>query len=372
MAHVLKVKQGAVSPLVAHYERTPELERGYVRGNIDPERTALNYNLRPADVRQEVGLAIVQHEQTSGRGIRKDANVLCDWVVTLPQDCPRERSRDFFESVAQFMEGRYGKGNVLGCYVHMDETTPHAHIPILPMRDGKLVASKVVNRADLKSFHGDLGKAVDAALGFHVSIELDDGRHLEKALAKSTDGLEEFKKAKNAAVAEIDAASDEAERRLEGLRQREGEIAGEVERLREQVRQAELEPAAESVSESLRSLSEGRRSRSREEGLRSEVGELRSRVKAAEGEKAGLEREIRGIERGIERVRRAARAAAAHVRELVEGLATLIAAWERKGCPEVDTMPDAVVEFLERDMGCSVPVEVRSDANVIGRDEPER
>lgn len=58
MAHVLKIKQGSVAPLVAHYERTPELERGFVRGNIDPERTKFNYNLRPADVRQEVGLGI--------------------------------------------------------------------------------------------------------------------------------------------------------------------------------------------------------------------------------------------------------------------------------------------------------------------------
>lgn len=114
MAHVLKIKQGAVAPLVAHYERRPELERGFVRGNIDPERTALNYNLRPSDVRQEVGLAITQHEQESGKGIRRDANVLLDWVVTLPQDCPREMHREFFESVARFMEGRYGKGNVLG------------------------------------------------------------------------------------------------------------------------------------------------------------------------------------------------------------------------------------------------------------------
>ena len=36
MAHVMKIKQGAVAPLVAHYERTPELERGFARGNIDP------------------------------------------------------------------------------------------------------------------------------------------------------------------------------------------------------------------------------------------------------------------------------------------------------------------------------------------------
>ena len=126
MAHVMKIKQGAVAPLVAHYERTPELERGFVRGNIDPSRTALNYNLLPHDVRGEVAGGIEQHERTAGKAIRKDANVLFDWVVTMPKDCPPERGREFFEAVAAFMRERYGEGNVLGCYVHMDEATPHA------------------------------------------------------------------------------------------------------------------------------------------------------------------------------------------------------------------------------------------------------
>lgn len=121
MAHVMKIKQGAVAPLVAHYERTPELERGFVRGNIDPSRTALNYNLLPHDVRGEVADGIEQHERTAGKAIRKDANVLFDWVVTMPKDCPPERGREFFEAVAAFMRERYGEGNVLGCYVHMDE-----------------------------------------------------------------------------------------------------------------------------------------------------------------------------------------------------------------------------------------------------------
>ena len=82
MAHVMKIKQGAVAPMVAHYERTPELERGFVRGNIDPSRTALNYDLLPHDVRGEVAGGIEQHERTAGKAIRKDANVLFDWVVT--------------------------------------------------------------------------------------------------------------------------------------------------------------------------------------------------------------------------------------------------------------------------------------------------
>lgn len=312
MAHVQKIKQGAVAPLVAHYERVAELERGFTRGNIDPERTALNYNLRQNDVRQEVRLAIAQHEETSGKGIRKDANVLCDWVVTLPQDCPRDRSRDFFESVAQFMEGRYGKGNVLGCYVHMDETTPHAHIPILPMRDGKLVASKVVNRADLKSFHGDLGKAVDEALGMHVSIELSEEQNLNKVL-HDADSQEQFQKAKDAARAEIDGEIRDAEQRLECLRR--------------EVEKKELEPPAESLAQSARTLykarGEGNRERElegEESGLRSGIGELERQVQEARSRAGQLERDIERLGMGVRDAGRRRDGARARVEQLIERL----------------------------------------------------
>jgi hypothetical protein len=284
MAHVQKIKQAAVAPMVAHYERKAELERGYVRDNIDPERTADNYNLCPRDVRREVGMAIAKHEETAGKGIRKDANVLLDWIVTMPKDCPREMHREFFGAVARFMEGRYGEGNVLGCYVHMDEATPHAHIPILPMRDGKLVASKVVNRADLRTFHGDLGKAVDEALGMHVSIELDEQQRGEKQLS---------------ALNQTDYIA--AKERLECLRQQESELGAEIER---------LEPLAETLSESAGALWKGRGDGEREEGLGREIEGLRGRISELEGANraardrvADLDRELPGLRDRCERAR---------------------------------------------------------------------
>lgn len=277
MAHVQKIKQGAVAPLVAHYERTPELERGFVRGNIDPSRTALNYNLLPHDVRGEVAGGIEQHERTAGKAIRKDANVLFDWVVTMPKDCPPERGREFFEAVAEFMRERYGDGNVLGCYVHMDEATPHAHIPILPMRDGKLVASKVVNRADLKSFHGDLGKAVDKALGVHVSIELDDEQKGEKQLSHLSQ--DEYVAAK---------------KRLECLRREESRAVEEI---------RELEPAAQTVAESARTLYKARSNGEREEVLAGEVESLRSRIGELEDANQRARDRVVELDRELPRLR---------------------------------------------------------------------
>lgn len=221
MAHCEKYKITAVAPMVAHYERSRE---GVLnRENIDHTRTNLNYNLRPGgDVCERVQQAVHTHEQEAGKAVRKDANVMFDWVVTLPQDCPQERTEEFFESVVSFIEQRYGKDNILGAYVHMDETTPHVHVPVVPMMDGRLRASKMVNRNDLLRFHGELSEHVEQELGIHVSVELSEEKAQEKAL--SSVPQKQLDAAREALKEEL---AEETER-LEYLRQRAREIGKEV------------------------------------------------------------------------------------------------------------------------------------------------
>lgn len=276
MAHMAKIKRVAVAPMVAHYERVPEVERGFERDNIDSARTHLNYNLRPHDVRAVVADAVERHQRAAGRKLRSDANVLLDWVVTLPKDCPAERSREFFEACAAFLEKRYGEGNLLGAYVHEDETTPHMHAPVLPQIGEKLLASRMVDRQDLRTFHRDLSAHVDAALGMHVSIELDEQQKGEKQLSRLSQ--DEYIAAKQ---------------RLERLRREEVELGREVE---------QLEPAAETLPESARALLGGIGDGKREEGLAGEIDGLRSRIseleranEQARRREAELGEEVRGL-----------------------------------------------------------------------------
>ena len=183
MAHVAKYKAGAVAGLVRHYGRTADeknadgdpLERKNPR--IKPERTHLNYNLAPTDAEARVAAAMAKHRVKAGRAPRKDAVVMADWVVTRPSDCPKEREKEFFKSVVGFVADRYGKDNLLGAWVHMDETTPHVHVAFVPVRDGKLLASKVLDRNDLRSFHRELSARVKDDLGLEepLSILVDRG-----------------------------------------------------------------------------------------------------------------------------------------------------------------------------------------------------
>lgn len=289
MAHVMKIKAPSVSPLVDHYERVRP--GTFDRSNIDATRTHLNYNLAPSDVKEDVRLAMAEHERTAGRAVRKDANVLFDWVVTLPKDCPPESAREFFSGVLEFVQGRYGAGNVLGAYVHMDETTPHVHVPVLPMIDGKLQASKMITRNDLMRFHGELGEFMDARLGFHVSIELDEQQRGEKQLS-------------HLSQRDYIAAKDE----IAATKTR-------LEHLRREVKA--LEPAAQSLPESARAILAGRSDGGREKALTSEIEYLRERISAAEDEKAELAGEIRELERGISRLERGIIGARERVQELV-------------------------------------------------------
>lgn len=217
MAHLAHYKRSGAAPMLAHYERRAELERGYSRENIDASRTAENYVIGAgspqalaAALRSRVDEAIAAHEADSGKAIRKDANVISDWVVTLPKDCPRGDARKFFETAVDVCRARYGAENVLGGFVHMDEATPHVHIPVVPVKDGRIRAAKVFTRSDLQRFHKDLGRAEDAALGRHVSVELDPAQQGEKQLSRL--GQAEYVAAREEAAraAERAAGADKA------------------------------------------------------------------------------------------------------------------------------------------------------------------
>src|SRR5699024_11676186 len=55
----------------------------------------------------------------------------------------------FFEESYRLFSERYGKQNIAYATVHNDEQTPHMHLGVVPMRDGKLQGKNVFNRQEL-------------------------------------------------------------------------------------------------------------------------------------------------------------------------------------------------------------------------------
>lgn len=198
MAHIEKYTAGASGHMLEHYERTKE----NLPENVNQDKTYLNYNLAEHQQMQQLDFI---HKRLSEVKVqkRKDVNILCDWVVTIPKDFLEKypnREDDFFKETYKFLENKYGKENVVSAYVHRDEATPHLHFAFIPVvkdkkKDiNKVSAKEAITRNDLKKFHPELSAYLQQALGIQVNI-------LNEATKEGNKSIDELKK--NTAKKEI-------------------------------------------------------------------------------------------------------------------------------------------------------------------------
>ena len=119
----------------------------------------------------------IDENKISKRAIRKDA-VLCDeWIITSDKDffakLTPEETRRFFETSKNYFAENYGLENIAYASVHLDENTPHMHMGIIPMKQGKLSSKSIFNREELKKIQDELPKYL-SQYGFHLQRgELD-------------------------------------------------------------------------------------------------------------------------------------------------------------------------------------------------------
>ena len=126
MANAQKYTRAACGHLAAHYERRKDEKGEYVKfGNqdIDPQKTHLNYNLCPRRGLEQIDF--IRQRTTEARTLKRDdVNVMCSWVVTLPEYRHHNQNlhvspdkeqveRLFFERTYQFLCDRYGEQNVI-------------------------------------------------------------------------------------------------------------------------------------------------------------------------------------------------------------------------------------------------------------------
>lgn len=205
MAHLEKYKASSVGHMLAHYRRDPS---SLGRDNIDPARVGMDYTLSfdPADGRVkemegvEPNWATVEgridrvNERAKAEGkraVRKDAVVMADVVVTLPENVRQEDAGAFFGWTYCFLADRLGRANMLGGFVHRDEVRAdgspvrdHMHAAFTPILDGRFNFKKMCPRTFYQSLHKDLGDYLEQHLGYRPEIELEDGKRARKALSK--------------------------------------------------------------------------------------------------------------------------------------------------------------------------------------------
>lgn len=394
MAHIAKYKASAVGKLCAHYNRWQGIDNPNVsRENIDKSRTHLNYTLGVyekdgkrfigkvrgsaswATVKGRIGAVNARAKAEGKRATRKDAVVMADMVVTLPPNVPPEDAYKFFWNSYQHIADRVGRGNLMGGYVHMDETTPHMHVPFTPILDGRFNYKKMCDRKFYQTFHKGLGDRLEQKMGYRPEVELSEETRAQRVYTSRTKDIDKVRGAVDRAIVEpaqqeadriVAAAREEAaallndaearkaelvteiadkegdlaeldsqledvkldiedeQDRLECLRQRAEAEAAEVAGLDRAIAEAELQPAQQTLGESARTLFKARGDADREgslgseiEGLRSRIGELERANHGARERVAELDRKLPGLRDRCERARARFEGVELRVREAV-------------------------------------------------------
>ena len=231
MANLQGYTSGAVGNMLNHYTRhdgDPQQDKyRYQNQKIDTSRTYLNYALfEREDPQAFIRQRVAEAETKPG----KKTNVISDWIVTLPKNEQLDgREREFFEQAYEFLKEKVGAQNIVGAWVHNDETSPHMHFCFTPVceqvvmtndkgqplrwterdetknpahkagevkRDGKgtvryrrvavtddtgnpvtkktVSQSKMFDRRAMQDFHPQLTAHMQKHFGFDVGVELED------------------------------------------------------------------------------------------------------------------------------------------------------------------------------------------------------
>ena len=193
MANVQKYTKTQIGNLLKHCDRS-DPDRKYANQEINKSKTHLNYNLAPTHEGKTDFEFCVERCQNLKVLKRKDVNYMASWLITLPKDFKGD-SKDFFKASYNFLESKYGKENVVGAYVHMDETTPHMHFSFVPVYHDlekgvdKVNAKKLLNKEHLENFHSELQNYLDNHLEQHCIVVNDETMKMKKLKNKSVEDL---------------------------------------------------------------------------------------------------------------------------------------------------------------------------------------
>ena len=152
VARMQKMKSGNLGGAYRHNERIFE---NHSNKDIDPEKTHLNYELTDRDRSIPYDRQIKQYindNKISKRALRKDAVLCNEWIITSDkaffENMNSNQIKDFFETAKNFFAERYGNSNIAYAMVHLDESTPHMHLGLVPMQNGKLSSKSLFGSRD--------------------------------------------------------------------------------------------------------------------------------------------------------------------------------------------------------------------------------
>ena len=192
VARMQKMKAGNLVGIGNHNQR---LIDNHSNKDIDTERSYLNYDLvnRTDNYKTDIQ-QFINENKLSSRAVRKDAVLINEWIITSDNQFFKDKDdkeiKDFFDTAKSYFADKFGDNNIRYAQVHLDETTPHMHLGIVPFNAEKRLSAKTLfNRQALQAVQDELPKYLNER-GF----ELERG---EKGSERKNLTVPEYKKAKD-------------------------------------------------------------------------------------------------------------------------------------------------------------------------------
>ena len=221
VARMQKMKADNLIGIGNHNQRKT---KNHSNPDIDISLSELNYELvnRTDNYKKDIENFINENKSTT-RAVRKDAVLINEWIITSDrkffENLSDEDTKEFFITAKEYFAENFGEENIRYATVHLDESTPHLHMGIVPFdKDKKLSAKRIFNREALRNVQEDLPKLLQEK-GFDIErgLEGSDRKNLT---------VPEFKKLKEAEK-EIERAIDRKKNELKAYTQ-ENNISNKI------------------------------------------------------------------------------------------------------------------------------------------------
>ena len=181
---------------VAPVERENERDENYNSDNpqIDHVRTKDNYRL--VSSYGTYTEFINNRLRELNLSPRKDAVVMNSFVVgsdkTFFDGLAKVEQYNFFSDCYKFFAERYGEENIISAVVHLDETTPHMHLNLMPITsDGRLCSKQLFDKPQLQKLQTDFYEEVGKKYGLQRGKEGSQRKHLSTAEFKAKKIIEQ-------------------------------------------------------------------------------------------------------------------------------------------------------------------------------------
>lgn len=177
--------------------------------DIDVSKSHLNYDILDKVKSYKTDIeGYINANKSSKRAVRKDAVLVCEWIITSDSDFFESMSpadtREYFQTAIDFFAERYGSKNLMYAQVHLDERTPHMHLGIVPFdKDNKLTAKTMFDREALQDIQNELPRYMNEH-GFEVErgragseakhLTVQEYKDVQKEIKKQSEVLDGVKK----------------------------------------------------------------------------------------------------------------------------------------------------------------------------------